>query len=549
MPLGQKQDREDKFWHEMACYLMALRYPVGTHPPAGLVQLGAWPESEYVHGSLDYYWRRIDRKKPWRFTGFEFPETYADRSFRSTKLDAADFRNAKFNGEADFGKAAFNGEADFYNAAFYGGASFRGATFRGEAGFHSATFGIDALFDGATFKDNAMFHDAKFHAEADFNEAKFQNDASFEHATFDGETRFVGARFAGTARFRRAVSKRTAVMSFDDAIFSDLLDFSYGTILGPVEFMRATFGGPAIFTHTTFVDEASFYHATFNSEADFSSWESGRPPTSFKGRTNFQRATFDAKLSFEGAKFEGAETSFRDAQLRGPVLMRRTTINGLIAFNYAELRNQLFFDGTILDDNCVVLLWGLNFVHGISNMTMNGVSLDGRVRGDSISLEEKPRSGRIYGPAGQVVFRDIKANMNRVSFLHTDILTDRLLVRFSNVKWEPDPKQFIFDAKFGFVKDVEWTREKLIGETGLPDWAIDRLPELFFGDRPLLGDETLQQKAEAKTLQLQDCEPLVKQDVERIAREIRLSYEKYGHYGDAGDYYIVEMDFRRKRTP
>jgi hypothetical protein len=48
---------------------------------------------------------------------------------------------------------------------------------------------------------------------------------------------------------------------------------------------------------------------------------------------------------------------------------------------------------------------------------------------------------------------------------------------------------------------------------------------------------------------LADCEPLVKQDVERIAREIRQSYEKYGNYSDAGDYYIAEMAYRERTTP
>ncbi|MEO0050415.1 MAG: pentapeptide repeat-containing protein [candidate division WOR-3 bacterium] len=40
---------------------------------------------------------------------------------------------------------------------------------------------------------------------------------------------------------------------------------------------------------------------------------------------------------------------------------------------------------------------------------------------------------------------------------------------------------------------------------------------------------------------------LSKKDDERTARYIRLQAEKYGSYADAGDFYIIEMDFRRKR--
>lgn len=40
----------------------------------------------------------------------------------------------------------------------------------------------------------------------------------------------------------------------------------------------------------------------------------------------------------------------------------------------------------------------------------------------------------------------------------------------------------------------------------------------------------------------------MKQDVERIAREIRRSTEKYGSYSDAGDFYIAEMEYRRSNS-
>ncbi len=121
--------------------------------------------------------------------------------------------------------------------------------------------------------------------------------------------------------------------------------------------------------------------------------------------------------------------------------------------------------------------------------------------------------------------------MNQISFLHTDIFTDRVCVRFSNVKGDKDQEKFIFDARFVFTRDDEWNKKVLVNRTGLSEDLIAKIPQLFSG----------------KEGAFKECEPLVKQDVERIAREIRLYYERYGNYPDAGDYYVAEMRFREER--
>jgi hypothetical protein len=234
-------------------------------------------------------------------------------------------------------------------------------------------------------------------------------------------------------------------------------------------------------------------------------------------------------LDFERASFLGGETRFRNAIFSGQTSFRRTTLDTLLVLDYVRLRGQILFDGTILKDGCRVLLWGLNFVHGISD----------------IAMDEDHRQGRITAPAGQVVFRDITNGMNQVSFLHTDMQADRLFVRFSNVKWKANPREFIFDAKFAFEDNV--TKWQLA--TGLPVHEISRLPELYFADRPEPKDEAPEQKAEREIRKLQDCAPLIKQDAVRIAREIRRSTEQYGSYSDAGDFHIAEMEYRRVQSP
>ncbi|MEO0078232.1 MAG: pentapeptide repeat-containing protein [candidate division WOR-3 bacterium] len=281
-----------------------------------------------------------------------------------------------------------------------------------------------------------------------------------------------------------------------------------------VDFRLAQFSGEAYFGNAQFSGEAYFQDAQFSGMADFTG------------------AHFSGETSFRLAQFSG-EAYFWDAQFSGPVYFTRAEVSDLMDFYRASLRNRLLFEGTRFAGDARVLLWSLDFVHGTSD----------------IELEDGHRKGSIIEPAGQVVFRDISEGMNRVSFLHTDILTDRLCIRFSNVKWETDPREFIFDAKFAFTPHGEWNAATLKDKTGLPEESINLLPKLFFANRPPAADESDEQKRQREAEQLAVCESLVKQDVERIAREIRLSHEKYGSYPDAGNYYIAEMDFRRVRTP
>jgi len=352
------------------------------------------------------------------------------------------------------------------------------------------------------------FRDAQFSSEADFSGAQFSGKASFWYAQFSGEAKahFVAARFSREAYFSGAQFSREA-------------NFAVAQFSGEAYFSGAQFSSGANFSAARFSREAKahFVDARFSSEASF--WGA-----QFSGEADFGRAQFSSEANFLDAQFSG-EANFWDAQFNGPVYLSKAIVNGLLDFTHAILRNRLLFEGTVFNNEAKVLLWSLDFVHGTSDIT----------------LEEGHRKGQIIEPAGQVVFRDISQGMNRVSLLHTDILTDRLCVRFSNVKWEKKPREFIFDARFAFCRNAsEWQKA-----TGLPQETLNQLPELFHTDRPASANETPEQKAPREAQQLQDCEPLVKQDVERIAREIRLSTEKFGSYSDAGDYHIAEMEYRR----
>jgi hypothetical protein len=370
------------------------------------------------------------------------------------------------------GKACFVG---FRFPAMDAQHSLMSFTFGIPADFSNARFGGWANFISATFSASANFRDARFSGEAILFFATFSGTASFGDATFDGTANLAGATFSGEA-------------SFGSATFGGKADFNH-----------ATFSGPAHFPSVKFSGAASFFEAKF------------------KGAANFRFATF------------GGEADFSNAEFNEPVYMLRTTAEALLDFTHARLRNRLLFDGASFGDAARVLLWGIDFVHGTSD----------------IAMEKGHEKGRIIAPAGQVVFRDISTGMDRVSFLHTDILTDRLLVRFFNVKWKTDPDQFIFDARFVLCRDTaEWQEA-----TGLHKERIASLRELFHTERRDPSVETAEQKQLREAQELADCMSLVRQDVVRIAREIRRSTEEYGSYSDAGDFHIAEMEYRRVQAP
>lgn len=296
-------------------------------------------------------------------------------------------------------------------------------------------------------------------------------------------------------------------------------DFSWANFLN-ADFIGAQFHQNADFNGTQF-QNAIFRGVQFQNNADFLG-------TQFHQNADFRGAKFQ-NACFNGTQFQNADFSwaqFQDADFRGakhdgPVMFNRSELKGIIDFSSSTLRNRLIFAGTRIKDDAIIILWDLNFVHGISDITM----------------EKNQSKGQLIEPAGQVVFRDIEKNIKRVSFLHTEIFSDRLYVRFDNVRWEPRPEDFIFDARFVFHPPEKW-QEK----TGLNSEILEALPKIFNTESPY-------QTGKDKKAMLADCAPLVRQDVERLAREIRRSNEEYGSYSDAGDFYIAEMEYRRKKTP
>lgn len=522
LPASKKDP--DKFWRHFASYytgqharLQAEQLDTIRNRGGGdlLALTDSGPERTYTgHDSV--------HDKRYMYRGFVFPKHPEGISLRGLSLIAPDFSRARFAGPTSFSKALLIHQVTFEDAVFDDVAGFRAAQFNGSA-----------EFDNARFKADADFRNSAFVEDARFMEATFDGDARFARARFDHRVIFWRVQFGGRADFTDdRDGKPCGDADFAGSLFEGVADFSGRKFGGSTNFAGARFKNFAVFDgahftddakfveRTAFEDETRFSAARFDGKADFSDAD-------FRGKTSFRDAQFAQDLTFERTSLSGTESCFRDAEFNGQVSFRRTVVDTLLDMSYVKLRGQLLFDGTRLSSPARVLLWGLNFAHGTSRITM----------------ERGHQEGELVEPAGQVVFRDINDGMNRVSFLHTDILTDRLLVRFSNVGWEKNTWEFIFDAKFVSHDLCDWPKA-----TGLPIDVVNRLPELFFADPQMADVRTRKEEDDRQAKALRDSERLVEQDVERIAREIRRSTEEYGSYPDAGDFHVAEMEFRRARA-
>ena len=314
-----------------------------------------------------------------------------------------------------------------------------------------------------------------------------------------GPASFRGSTFAGRADFHGA---RLAEADFSETRFGGVANFN-----------AVVFGGRTLFWQALFAGDAYFNDAHFTGET--------------KGRVNFVAARFTSMASFYGTRFS-ENMMFDFAEFHGYADFTRSRLEGVTRMSYVQVRDKMVFRGTQFSDAAVLLLWGLEFLPDTMTVMLPTQS-----------------KGYIVRSIGQVEFCDISKGMNQVSFLHTDVYSDRLYVRFRNVAWGRRATNFIYDARF--TGDY-WSAAMMPGAA--PPEAIRTELDILFHLRERESQEgQAASRAGGQEVARSDLARLVRQDVERIAREIRVSSERFGSYSDAGNYYVGEMSYRLRRTP
>lgn len=433
-------------------------------------------------------------------------------------------------------------------------------------GFQFPSMNSEYNFDAFTFA-SCEFSEAKFTGNAYFNNLKFLDSAIFFKTEFLGETVFYSTQFYANTDFKRAEFKDNT--RFDNAEFSRYANFRHATFCRKVDFQMTSFLNFADFEDAKFILYSNFSSAKFKHQVFFNN-------TKFYNDVNFKKAKFSDFADFNSSKFI-YNSNFDQTIFSGITNFKRTLINGKLSFINSNINNKLIFEGIDIKANSLLLFWNLYFGQGKSDIEAKEV-----VKGTF--------EGSIYTSNGSIIFMDIPEGMDRISFIHTEIYYDRPYIKFYNVGWGTNPKNFLFDTNFIFLKQIDSWKKLFESDD------IELLSEIFNITMLLTKNErkridaliqqdaisnnfsqkTISENKLIKSLALKFIFPepytkdnlkdfinaifcvdienrnklkkLISLDVERITREIRRFYEDFGNYPDAGDYYIAEMEYRRVRT-
>jgi hypothetical protein len=372
----------------------------------------------------------------------------------------------------------------FQHGHFGKTAIFNGAIFSGSASFDDVTFSGFASFDDVTFSEDADFMGAKFNSLASFTNAIFSENAWFGQAKFGSDVAFFGAKFGALAWFGDAAFSRYAF--FQHAVFGGETSFNGATFGHTAWFADAAFGRKTSFNGVRFSDYAFFLGAAFSGQASFSD-------AAFGNMVAFNGAAFSGQVSFEDVKF-GPDTSFADAKFGSDV-----------SFADAKFKN-VFFRKTKLcgNANLEAEFYGLAVFERVifQRDTIESSDLAPATRGN-IDLPVTSFDGAYVSERAEIRFiqhREYNADLD----VERNFGVDR--VSFLNVNLE----------RFNF-QQVEW---------GTFHGRRAVVEEVLMG-RPPFEDVTPEQ-------------------VRQLCGRLRANQEKAFRYAEAGDFFIGEMDMRRR---
>ena len=320
----------------------------------------------------------------------------------------------------------------------------------------------------------------------------FRKEVNFAEAAFASGANFSGAIF-GTAGFFRSMFDGT--VSFDDAQFD-----------GPALFEEAKFAGDANFWNVEFYHEARFSRARFHRSARFAKTKFGRDAdfngAVFDGLADFAYARFNSIGAFFSAKF-AAEVEFATASSASDAYFANTKFEGSTEFHNARFAGEVnfrqadFSSAKYLKFTRVDIDTSLFFHHALFPTAGTGAI----VRFHYLTLSTTQRL-RFEG-----------VNLSRVSFLRTDVSQ----VQFVGCTWAQKQYPRLWPLSFSRPGILAHKRNAIYD-----DLALDYPEE----DSAELG----------QNLHL----------VADLYRQLRLNLEGSRQEVEAGDFYIGQMEMRRR---
>jgi uncharacterized protein YjbI with pentapeptide repeats len=392
-----------------------------------------------------------------------------------------------------FKKKLTKGDYDFRGVFFPGRVSFLGHEFKKEADFSLAIFSSEAVFSGATFS-----------CWADFSMAAFCGIAAFSGATFPGGADFSRASFYGRADFFQTIFSKAKQDEFTNA--TGKADFYQFTLIKTkrTDFTDAIFIGIAFFSDATFSGRADFSRVIFSRGADFSR-------TTFSGRAIFYMAIFSENTDFSVATFSDRAFFFE------------TTFSADTDFSGATFFWTVFSGVTFKQR---VAFSGATVTRRLSLTSLNpkepGMPPPQVFEGNFVYVEVVREA--------VLRFRDL--SLARSIFAGTDLRR----VEFVHVDWHINR----WGRKMAYDEDLLSNREsslstRLASYTGIVSLAREvglNINEFMGKALPLPNPPTSNEYGE----------------VERLYRNLKMSYISAGDNKNAGDFYYGEMEMHRRAS-
>lgn len=258
--------------------------------------------------------------------------------------------------------------------------------------------------------------------------------------------------------------------------------FSHAHFVEDVIFDHSEFDSFADFSNCVFKRETSFNNVTFNDNTEFIDSE-------FMENTNFKNAKFKKKADFSFSEF--SEISFLAAEF-DEAEFTSTTFHDDVSFTTTEFKNKTYFVNTSFKADSKFI----------------GAKFSEEVSFSSAEFKQRAQFRKtIFLKPKQVIF---DSELSHVSFLDTDITRIRL---GNKIKWNIDTNYS--NKVIRFYNKLKNRNNKFI-----------------------IYDEWLLENEQEPQLQLED--------VMDIYRNLRENYDYYLKYETAGEFFIREMELKRK---
>jgi len=366
--------------------------------------------------------------------------------------------------------------------------------------FDNATFNMPCYFCVFSGHPENIYFTHIIEEQLFLKPITFEGTAGFLGATFEGDAGFYGATFEGDAGFDGAKFKEAW---FDEAKFEGSARFHGAKFEGDAGFDGAKFK-EAWFDGTTFKGSARFLGATFEeawfNEAKFEgdAWFLGATfegdawfnEATFKGSAIFDGATFNSYAGFDGAKFEGSAW-FLGAAFEGDASFNTTNFNGLTTYKQICVHKVIGFAYTKISS-----LFNLEVNQWIKDNTDESIHL-------SLIKIRRPS----FSKGGKII---ITGNTGKYEENHISGIS-------------------LIDSE---LKNVEFLDDQWI--------------RLNPSERKMSVDEIL---LDLKTKRKIEADDVSAANTAQLYRRLRDNYEEAKRYEEAGDWFLGEMEIRRKHDP